>query len=134
MYSIEQIRRAGLTGEISSIDVEHLISEGKISDFPLLSSPKIKFKDDTILINGFETYLYDEDNVYSLGGDTLYTAQEFCEKYNYNNTCEGCNDIGSYVDDVFVGCTRPMSECCGGCTEVMLVDCECEDKKFKTWD
>lgn len=134
MYSIEQIRRAGLTGEISSIDVEHLISEGKISDFPILYSPNLEFKDDTILINGFETYLYDEDNVYSLDGDILYTAQEFCEKYNYDNTCEVCDDERTYMSEEFVGCAMPASECCGGCTSQVLVECECEDKKFKIWD
>ena len=46
--------------------------------------------------------------------------------FEEQNECEDCHGEG-YTEE-FIGCSRPASECCGGCTANVI--CECENRFY----
>lgn len=67
--------------------------------------------------------LLNENDEFVIYFSDLYIFPTF-EEFN---TCPSCNGEG-YTEE-FIGCSRPASDCCGGCTA--KVECDCEDKPFK---
>ena len=62
------------------------------------------------------------DNGYCFETEDLMIFPSFEEQ----NECEDCNGEG-YTQE-FVGCSRPASDCCGGC--YASVSCECENRFY----
>lgn len=90
---------------------------------------RIELKNEKVFLDGVESFLYDEEFVYNLVGDTLFTAQEFCDKFGYDNTCKMCDDTGEVVIEE-LKCINQSNECCGSCWEPVLTTCYCEGQIF----
>lgn len=65
------------------------------------------------------SYVYEEE-----GNKILFETSDLMlfPRFEELNECEDCNGQG-YTEE-FVGCTKPASECCGGCTANVKCDCE----------
>lgn len=75
----------------------------------------------------------DSDNVYDEDGNFLFFLEdlEIFENFIEYNECKDCRGEGEYYSQELKECGVSASYCCGGCYEVVLVECDCEDKPFK---
>jgi hypothetical protein len=60
---------------------------------------------------------------------TTRQLMQMFEQFDEINICTECYGEGFY--EVFQGCSRPASDCCGGCTRKEVCNCLESDKLFQ---
>lgn len=70
-----------------------------------------------------ETFVFNEEGDEILETTDIFSLDEFKDFLD----CPDCHNENEI--DVFVGCSRPASDCCGGCSKI--IKCEHEDYYFK---
>jgi hypothetical protein len=95
-------------------------------------------KGDTMIVSYFgsaRTLYVDENQVTNQEGEFLFFTEDLEKFQNFVdfNECKECNGNGEYYKEVDTSsyCRKYIGDCCGGCSETILVDCECEDVPFK---
>jgi hypothetical protein len=75
----------------------------------------------------------DDNNVYDEDGNFLFFLEdlEVFENFLEYNECPTCKNEKEYYSEELKECGVSAAYCCGGCTETILVECDCEDKPFK---
>ena len=102
-------------------------NECKVSEFirfEFLNNEEIKVFDKSTGCDSIIT-IYDAE-VYNFEGDVICFVRDLdlFEHFLELNVCEYCNGDGYYESDSSSACTKPASECCGGCS--VTIECECE--------
>lgn len=72
----------------------------------------------------FPTEWKDDEECDSYEPFTTREINTFFNSFSQLNICTDCDGAGWY--EVYQECTRPASECCGGCVE--KVECYCSDE------
>lgn len=68
----------------------------------------------------------EKDEVYIPDEETLYEMADFLDDLGFEfytfKECQDCDGSGIIISVVNF-CSRPVSDCCGGCTETHYCDC-----------
>jgi hypothetical protein len=106
---------------------EFIGNECQVSEFisfEFLNSEEINVSDKSTGCDSVISVI--DAEVYNYDGEVICFVRDLdlFEHFVELNVCESCNGDGYYESDESYACSKPASECCGGCS--VTVQCECE--------